>query len=354
MIFRHGGRQREMGLGSATVVSLADARRKRDEIRRILADGRDPIAERRGAKAAPAKAVTFGAFADTLVPELAKGFRNAKHAAQWTSTLAAYAAPLRSKPVSEIATDDVLAVLQPIWTTKTETASRVRGRIEHILDAAKTRGLRTGENPSRWRGNLQHLLPKRRKLTRGHHAAMPYGEVPAFVATLRARKAVSSLALETLILTAARVGEIVGMEWDEVDLKAKLWTVPAGRMKAERDHRVPLSDRAVAILTEMAAIRRGPFVFDGHRADRHMSTGAFDALLERMKVPYTAHGFRSSFRDWAGDCTDFPREVAEAALAHAVGDKAEQAYRRGDALQKRRQIMEAWGGYISVVCRSPS
>lgn len=176
---------------------------------------------------------------------------------------------------------------------------------------------------------------------------MPYADVPAFVAELRTRKAVSSLALELLILTAARVGEIVGMAWDEVDLTGKLWTVPATRMKAERDHRVPLCDRSVAILTEMAALRRGPFVFDGHRADRHMSTGAFDALLERMKVPYTAHGFRSSFRDWAGDCTDFPREVAEAALAHAVGDKAEQAYRRGDALQKRRQIMDAWNLYLA-------
>lgn len=323
MIFRHGGRQREMGLGSAGVVTLADARRKRDEVRRSLADGRDPIAERRGTNAASKKAVTFGGFVDGLVPELAKGFRNAKHAAQWTSTLATYAAPLRSKPLDEITTDDVLAVLRPIWTTKAETASRVRGRIEHILDAAKSRGLRAGENPARWRGNLQHLLPKRRNLTRGHHRAMPYADVPAFVAELSARKAASSLALELLILTVARVGEIVGMAWDEVDLTAKVWIVPAARMKAERDHRVPLCDRSVAILTEMVAFRRGPFVFDGHRANKHMSTGAFDALLERMKVRYTAHGFRSSFRDWAGDCTEFPREVAEAALAHAVGNKAE-------------------------------
>lgn len=347
-LYRCNGKQREMGLGGAHVVTLADARRKRDEARRLLADGLDPLEARRKNEAPAAPAMTFGAFADQLVPELAKGFRNAKHAAQWTSTLNAYASSLRSKPLDAITTDDLLAVLRPIWTTKAETASRVRGRIEKVLDAAKAKGLRTGENPARWRGHLDQLLSKRRKLTRGHHAALAYEAVPAFVAELRRRDGVAARALELAILTAARVGEVVGARWDEVDVAAKLWTVPAARMKAERDHRVPLTDRALAILAEMGQVCRGSYVFEGYRSDRHLSTGAFDALLERMKVKATTHGFRSSFRDWAGDCTEFPREVAEAALAHAVGDKAEQAYRRGDALAKRRALMEAWAAYLAT------
>lgn len=345
-LFRFNGKQREMGLGGVHVVTLAEARSKRDKARRLLADGLNPIDARQRNEPPAATVMTFGAFADQLVPELAKGFRNTKHAAQWTSTLNTYAASLRSKPLDAITTDDLLAVLQPIWTTKAETASRVRGRIEKVLDAAKAKGLRTGENPARWRGHLDQLLSKRRKLTRGHHAALAYEAVPAFVADLRTRDGIAARALELAILTAARVGEIVAARWDEVDMKAKIWTVPSERMKAERDHRVPLSDRALAILAEMEQRRRGAYVFEGHRSDRHLSTGAFDALLERMKIKATTHGFRSSFRDWAGDCTEFPREVAQAALAHAVGDKAEQAYRRGDALAKRRALMDAWATYI--------
>ncbi|XYD07071.1 integrase arm-type DNA-binding domain-containing protein [Methylobacterium sp. NMS12] len=347
MIFRHAGRQREMGLGSAAVVSLADARKRRDEAHRLIAEGRDPIAERKRPDLATAKAVTFGAFADALIPELVKGFRNAKHGAQWTSTLNTYAASLRSKPITDITTDDVLAVLSPIWTTKNETAARVRGRIEKVLDAAKAKGLRTGENPARWRGHLDQLLSKRRKLARGHHTALPFKDVPAFVATLRGRSGISAKALEFSILTAARVGEVLECPWSEIDLKAKVWTVPASRMKAEREHRVPLSPRALEILAEMAPLRRGTLVFPSFKADKPMSDMALSALYKRMGVKATTHGFRSSFRDWAGETTTFPREVAEMALAHAVGDETERAYRRADALEKRRPLMDAWAEFVT-------
>jgi integrase len=290
--------------------------------------------------------VTFGAFADQLVPELAKGFRNDKHIAQWSSTLRTYAAPLRSKPIAEITTDDVLAVLQPIWTTKSETASRVRGRIERVLDAARARGLREGENPARWRGHLDHLLPKRKRLTRGHHAALPFQQVPDFVAQLRQRDAIAARALEFVILTAARSGEVLGARWSEIDRQARIWTVPGERMKAGVEHRVPLVDRALEILDEVEKLRRGEFIFPSFRADKPLSNMAFDALMTRMGVRATTYGFRSSFRDWAGETTTFPREVAEAALAHAVGDATERAYRRGDALEKRRALMKAWEAHL--------
>lgn len=344
-IFRHKGKQREMGLGGTNAVSLADARRRRDDARKVLTDGRDPIAERR--QEAPAsREMTFGAFADQLLPELAKGFRNAKHAAQWESTLQTYAAALRSKPMGEITTDDVLAVLSPIWTTKSETASRVRGRIERVLDAARARGLRAGENPARWRGHLDQLLAKRRRLTRGHHAALPYVELPTFVANLRTRTGLAASALEFLILTAARSGEVLGARWLEVDERTRVWTVPGDRMKGGREHRVPLSERALELLAAVKLLSRGEYVFPSFRADKPLSNMAFDALLTRMKVRATAHGFRSSFRDWVGEETNFARELAEAALAHAVGDATERAYRRGDALEKRRELMEQWSSYI--------
>ncbi|CAA2102054.1 Prophage CP4-57 integrase [Methylobacterium bullatum] len=347
MKFRQNSKQREMGLGSVKVASLVEARRKRDDIRRLIAEGRDPIAEKRKPDPATAKAVTFGGFADELLPEIAKGFRNEKHKAQWTSTINTYAASLRAKPVADITTDDVLGVLRPIWDDKSETASRVRGRIERILDAAKAKGLRTGENPARWRGHLDHLLSKRRRLTRGHHAALPFEDVPAFVASLRERTAVAASALEFTILTAARVGETLGCQWSEIDRTTKVWTVPASRMKAGIVHRVPLGKRALEIIDRMALLRRGDYVFPTFRADKAMSDMALSALLKRMGVKATTHGFRSSFRDWACDATTFPREVAEAALAHAVGDATEAAYRRSDALDKRRELMNAWDAYVS-------
>ena len=336
-----------MGLGSANVVSLADARRKRDETHRLIADGRDPIAEKRKPDPATVKAVTFGDFADKLLPEIVKGFENPKHAAQWTSTINTYAASLRSKPVAAISTDDIVSVLSPIWHDKNETASRVRGRIERILDAAKARRLRDGENPARWRGHLDQLLPKRRKLTRGHHIALPFDEVPAFVAELRKRTAVSALALEFTILTAGRVSEVVECVWSEIDRVKKVWSIPASRMKAKRDHVVPLTPRMLEILDAVEPLRRGAYVFPTFRADKHFSDMAFSALLKRMGVQATTHGFRSSFRDWAGDATAFPREVAELALAHSVGDATEAAYRRGNALEKRRELMAAWDAFVS-------
>ncbi|WP_407123201.1 tyrosine-type recombinase/integrase [Bradyrhizobium sp. STM 3561] len=276
----------------------------------------------------------------------ALGFRNEKHKAQWKSTLETYAASLRAKPVDTISTDDVLAALKPIWTTKAETASRVRGRIEKVLDAAKAKGFREGENPARWRGHLDHLLPKPSKLARGHHPAMAYEQLPAFIADLRLREATAALALEFCILTAARSGEVLGMLWSEIDFDKKTWTVPAKRMKAGRQHRVPLSSRAVAILRQLEKLKTSDFVFAGQKRNRPLSNMAMDMMLRRTKVgDVTVHGFRSSFRDWAGNVSSFPREIVETALAHVIGDKAEQAYRRSDALDKRRKLMEAWAAY---------
>jgi len=258
--------------------------------------------------------------------------------------------------VNQITTEDVLAVLQPIWLIKAETASRVRGRIEKVLDAAKAKGLREGENPARWRGHLDHLLPRRPRLQRGHHAAMPWRQVPEFIVRLRESCSMAALALEFVILTAARSGEVLrsvregqvmGACWDEIDYQSRVWIIPAVRMKAAREHRVPLSDRALAILEEAEKSRQGKFIFLGQRGDQPLSEMALAMLLRRMGVMRaTVHGFRSSFRDWAGETTSFPREIAEAALAHTVGDKVERAYRRGDALERRRELMEAWATFL--------
>jgi integrase len=309
----------------------------------MLEAGKNPIEAKRQAAMIEAGKPTFGTVADALMAAKESEWRNPKHRAQWRMTLETYAAPLWPRPVDEIDTAAVLAVLKPLWQAKPETASRLRGRIEAVLDAAKAQGHRSGENPAAWRGHLAHLLPKRGKLTRGHHAAMAYADVPAFVAQLREREALAALALEFCILTAARSGEVLGARWSEVDLVAKVWTVPAERMKATREHRIPLSDRAVAILEKLAEARAGELVFPGQRANKPLSTMAMEMVLRRMKIEgATVHGFRSAFRDWAGNETHFPREVAEAALAHVIGDKAEQAYRRGDALEKRCGLMEAW------------
>jgi integrase len=336
--FMQGGKAREMGLGSYPEVGLAAAREKALEGRRLSRLGVDPIADRRKDRTIP----TFGALADEVAEELSAGFRNDKHKAQWRMTLTVYAAPLRDKPVDEIQTADVLAVLRPIWQEKPETASRLRGRIERVLNAAKAKGYRTGENPASWRGHLENLLPKRLKLTRGHHAALPYSDVPAFVARLREREAVAALALEFAIVTAARSGEVLGARWSEIDLDAKVWTIPPERMKAAREHEIPLSERAVEIINSMSEGRVSAFVFAGQRPGKPLSVMALEMVLRRMGVDVTTHGFRSSFRDWAGNETHFPRELAEHALAHVIGDKAEQAYRRSAALEKRRALMAAW------------
>jgi integrase len=348
-LFRWHGKLKEMGLGGAGKdgVSLVDARTKTEEARKVLSSRRNPIEERRKAQAASAGRVTFGRFADDLVAEITKGFKNEKHIWQWSQTLNDYAAPLRPKYVDEITTDDVLAVLRPLWTTKHETATRLRGRIERVLNAAKAKGLRTGENPAQWRGHLDHLLPRRQKLTRGHHAAVPFGEVPGFVASLRERDAVPALALEFLILCASRTGEVIGAKWSEIDTDKSVWTIPGERMKAGREHRVPLSARALEILARAETMRGDPdYVFPGRRPKAPLSNMAMEMLLRRMGREETVHGFRSSFRDWAGEMTTYPREIAEQALAHTVGDEVERAYRRGDALERRRELMKAWAAYV--------
>jgi integrase len=347
-LYRKEGRLREMGLGGLLNVPMGKARAEAEKWRLVLGDRAnrgDPIADR---KRASGCVPTFGDFADKFLDAKEPGWRNSKHRAQWRMTLTEYAASLRRKPINEIATEDVLSVLKPLWTEKPETASRLRGRIERVLDAARAAGHRAGENPARWRGHLDQLLSKRQKLSRGHHAAMPYGEVPAFVDSLRKRQTTAARALEFCILTATRSGEALAARWDEIDFHTKLWTVPAGRMKAAREHRVPLSDRAITILREMEAGRTGEYVFPGQRPRCPLSNMVFEMLLRRLSSPYTAHGFRSSFRDWAGDKTTFPREVAEAALAHAIGNETEAAYRRSDALEKRRKLMDAWAAFLEA------
>jgi integrase len=336
-MYKIAGRRREMGLGSARDVPLGRARELSSDARQHLVVGRDPLAMR-----TKPKTMTFGEAAVALVESMSPSWRNAKHRAQWTMTLTVYCAPIAGSQVADIATDDVLRVLKPLWLAKAETGSRVRGRIERVLDFAKARGMRSGENPARWRGHLEALLPKRQKLTRGHHKAMPFEEVPAFVARLRQMDGIAPTALEFTILTAARSGEVLGARWEEINLDANVWTVPANRMKGAREHRVPLSDRAVEIVRAMVEIRTSEFVFPGVKPDMPLSSMALEMVLRRAAVDATVHGFRSAFRDWAGERTAFAREIAEAALAHLVGDQVERAYRRGDALDKRRALMGSW------------
>ena len=344
--FMRVGKRIEMGLGSMPAVSLAQAREKAADARRLVKTGKDPLAVRRAEQAAQADGEAFGPFALKLIDTIESGFRNRKHRTQWRTTLITYAAPLWQKSLADIETDDVLACLNPIWQAKAETASRVRGRIERVLDAAAARGLRSRDNPARWRGHLANLLPARQRLARGHHAAMPFDDVPVFVAKLREAEGVSARALEFVILTAARSGEVLGARWSEIDLAAKVWTVPAARMKAGREHRIPLTKRAAAILTMLASARIGDHIFPGAKRGKPLSAMAVTMVMRRMGMGhFTVHGFRSAFRDWAGERTNFPREVAEAALAHVVGDATERAYRRGDALEKRRALMEAWAAF---------
>lgn len=339
--FMRAGKRVEMGLGSVPAVSLAQARERAADARKLVKAGKDPIAARRAERAGGVP--TFGKMADHLIESIEHGFRNAKHRYQWRQTLTQYAKPLRPKPVDAITTEDVLECLKPIWATKAETASRVRGRIERVLDAAAARGLRSRDNPARWRGHLSALLPKRQRLTRGHHAAMPFSELAEFVARLRSMDGIGARALEFTILTAARTGEVIDARWSEIE--GKVWIIPATRMKAGREHRVPLSQRALEILSEIDHGRTGDFVFPGSRRGRPISNMAMRMTARRAGIDYTVHGFRSAFRDWAGECTNFPREVAEAALAHVVGDATERAYRRGDALEKRRALMDAWAKF---------
>lgn len=339
-IFRRGSVRKEIGLGGygqgTAPVSLALAREKADAIRERLARGEDLMHRK-----------SFADVMDDVIAVKEASFRNEKHKAQWRMTLDKYAAPLHAKPIAEITRDDVVETLKPIWTTIPETADRTRMRIAAVIDHAKARGLFVGDNPADWRGGLKELLPARQKLKRGHHAAVPYKDLPAVMARLRASVGVSARAVEFAALTAARSGEVRGAVRSEFDLEEALWTIPAERMKAGREHEVPLSARAVEIVRAAMQQSTSALVFEGGRAGKGISdTAMVKALRAAGAGDATLHGLRSSFRDWAGDQTNYPRDVAEAALAHVLTDKTEAAYRRGTALEKRREMMEEWADYL--------
>jgi integrase len=348
-------RIREMGLGSLDLYNLAEARALALDARRLRHQGVDPIEHRRSiraqAKLDDAKAVTFRECADALLDAKRPGWRSPVHRRQWEMTLYEYACPvLGALPVQAIDTTLVMKIIEPLWKTRPETASRLRGRIEAVLDWAKARGYRTGDNGARWRGHLDKLLPARSRVQRvEHHPALPYSEIPAFMADLRRRDGVSARALEFTILTAARVGEVIGARWAEINLADATWTVPATRMKAGKEHRVPLSARTLVILQERRpADDADALVFPGGKPGKPLhNTALWEALQGMGRGVVTAHGFRSTFRDWAAERTNFPSEVAEIALAHAVGSKVEAAYRRGDMFEKRRRLMQAWSEFCT-------
>jgi integrase len=347
------GRERRMGLGSLRDVSLADAREKAASAHRLVKVGVDPIEQRVAVRAtavlAKAKAMTFDQCRDAYIASHRSAWRNTKHAWQWNASLATYITPIFGKvSVQDVDVALVTKALEPIWTTIPETASRLRGRIEVILDWAKVRGLRTGENPARWRGHLDHLLPRRSKVRKvEHHAALPYGEMASFMTLLRERDAVAARALEFTILTASRTGEVLGVRWDEIDIAQKIWTVSANRMKGGKEHRVPLSEPAIAVLNVMSKVRQNEYVFPGDQRATLSNTSMLMLMRRMNRGDLTTHGFRSSFRDWAAELTDFPSEVVEMALAHFVGDKVEAAYRRGDLFDKRRRLMKAWAEFCT-------
>jgi integrase len=358
--FMLNGRARWMGLGPLHTISLADARARAAECRKQRLDGVDPIDNRRATKQKAlleaGRAVIFRQCAEAYIKSHEAGWRNAKHSAQWSATLATYAEPvLGALSVQSIDTAEIMRVLEPIWAIKPETASRLRGRIEAVLDWAKVRAYRQGENPARWRGHLDKLLPARNKVRRvKHHAALPYDDLPIFIAALRSQEGTAARALEFTILTAARTSEVLGAKWGELDIAGKIWTIPNERMKAGKEHRVPLSSRAVDILLDLAPERSAAtaLVFEGVRAGQPLSNMSMSMTLRRMKRDdLTVHGFRSSFRDWTAERTNFPNEVAEMALAHAVGDKVEAAYRRGDLFSRRRRMMDDWGSFCEAAGR---
>jgi len=356
------GRERYMGLGSYPDVGLAAARVKATEARKLRQQQIDPIDHRDEQRTAlkraeaeeKAKLVTFDECRDAYVDSHRAGWRNTKHAKQWTNTLKTYVTPVFGNlPVQVVDTGLVCKVLERIWTVKPETASRVRGRVEAILDWAKVRGYRSGENPARWRGHLDQALPPRSKIRKiAHHPALPYSEIGGFMVSLREREAIAARALEFTILTAARTGEVLGARRTEIDLASKVWTIPGERMKAGREHRVPLSERAIALIERVLVCHESEYVFPGERRAM-LSNMAMDMLLRRMNSNVTVHGFRSTFRDWAADYTNFSNEVCEAALAHAIANKAEAAYRRSDLFEKRRKLMETWGQFCNTSRYAP-
>lgn len=354
-----GGKRVEVGLGSFAVVGLAEAREKAAEARALAAQGKDPRTARDILADEPEPHTPrFGDFAEAYIEDHRAGWKNPKHLYQWRTTLSVqrdkagnlidtgFCLTLRDKPLDEIDTESVLAVLKPIWSKKMETAKRLQGRLERILDAAHARGLRSGENPARWKGHLQALLPPKKKLTRGHLAAMPYADVPAYFRELMSNDSASCLALAFTILTACRSGEVRGARWSEIDEQARTWTVPADRMKAKKAHVVPLSDAAVEVLRRVRG-RHGDLVFP-NPSGRVFSDMALAGALKRTGGKgVTVHGFRSSFRDWAGDMTPHPRDVVEQCLAHQIANEVERAYRRSDALEKRRAVMADWSDFVT-------
>jgi integrase len=346
-------RAREMGLGSAFDFSLADARETRDKYRKLVKVGVDPIAHRKAEEAARgverAKALTFKQAAARYIAANRAGWKNIKHAAQWEATLEAYAYPLiGGLPVKAVDTALVMAVLDPIWSTKSETASRVRGRIEAVIDAAKARGEYAGENPARWKGHLETLLPKRSKVRKvKNHPALPYADLPAFMQDLRAREGIAAAALEFQILTVARPGNALGARWTEFDRKSAVWTIASENMKGDKEHRVPLSEAALAVLERMEKIRNGDFVFYSPGSGRPLSDAATGAVLDRMgRDDIVPHGFRSTFRDWAAE-RGYPDAVAEAALAHSVPDAVVAAYKRTTFFELRKQLMDDWAAFAT-------
>ena len=354
-VFRYvgDGRQHDMGLGPYPDVTLAMAREKALEQRRLRLAGQDPMTERKRTRAqaqfAAATAVTFKDAAGRYIEGNRSGWRGEKQEAQWNASLRDYVFPtLGSLSVADIDTGLILRVLEPIWNTKVETASRVRGRIEAVLDWAGSRGYRSGDNPARWKGHLEHSLPKPGRVKgpqeARYHAALPYAEMPPFMAQLRQANSIAAAPLEFAILTAARAGEVMGATWSEIDLQNKVWTIPASRMKASREHRVPLSDAAMAVLERMK--RRGNYVFPAGHGGRMEKWTAW-RLLRRMGRDVTAHGFRSTFSQWAAEKTEYQFEVREMALAHSVGSNVERAYQRSDLFERRRALMDDWGKFCA-------
>ncbi len=350
--FTLNGKRREMGLGSYPDIELAIARAKASEYRNLVRDGVDPIDAR---MVEVAEIPCFISCAANYIRAHRKGWKNVKHARQWVSTLKTYARPvIGNKPVDKISTEDILKILSPIWNEKTETAKRVQGRIENVLDFAAAHKYRDASNPARWRGHLDMLLPKPSRVkTIRHHPAMPYDEVPDFMSELSANKSVSAVALRLLIMTAVRTNELLKAQWSEIDLDAAVWTIPADRMKAKREHRVPLTNHMLADLKALPRIEGNSHLFPGARYGKPLSNMALLQLMRGMgygvngvRGNYVPHGFRSSFRDWSGEVSSFPRDVAEMALAHTIKDKVEAAYRRGDLFNKRRKMMEDWTSYL--------
>lgn len=335
------GKRREMGLGGVSTVSLDLAREKAEEIRDQLGRGLNPFEQR-----ASIRTKTFGEVADIVLAELSKGWTDKKHSAQWKRALNVLCKPIRQKNVDEIQTNDVLAILKPVLATSPETGRRLRSRVERVLDFANAHNWRTGENPARWKGHLENILINSARGPRKHFAAMPYNDVPDFMARLIDNHAMSTMALKFTILTAARTGETLGARWSEIDFEKRLWTVPCERMKMRREHTVPLSGGAVDILEQLSTNAQSEFIFHGKNPDKPLSNMAMTMVLRRLGFgEFTVHGFRSAFRDFAGDRTTVSREVAEAALAHRVGNVVEAAYRRGNALDKRRELMTIWNSH---------